>query len=99
MNWKKWAKDSFVFGLITGAILLFVFYFIISQTRLIIAGHLNDPYIFLDPRSQLIAVTLNLICFRFLLLKYEREKTAKGILFITVISTFAYFLVHHKWHL
>lgn len=98
MSLKKWTKDSFIFGLIAGTVLLFVFYEIISQIRLMIVNGLNDPYLFGSPRSELIAVTLNLICFRFLLIKYTREKTAKGILFITVLITFAYFYFIYKMH-
>jgi len=96
MSLKKWTKDSFLLGLISGATLLYAFYIIVSQIRLFIVGTLNDPYLFGSPRSELIAVTLNLICFRFLLLRYHKEKTAKGILFITVISTFAYVFYYYK---
>ncbi len=83
-------------GLFLGVALLFIFFLIVSQIRVFIVSGLNDPYLFDSPRSELIALTLNLICFRFLLLKYNREKTAKGILFSTVIVTFTFFFYFYK---
>lgn len=96
MTLKKLTKDSFFLGLTGGAIMLYVFYLIVSQIRLFIVTGMNDPHLFGSPRSELIAVTLNLICFRFLLLTFHREKTAKGVLFTTVVSTFVYFFYFYK---
>ncbi len=96
MSLKNWFKDSFLIGIIAGAVLLFVFYTLVSQLRNIVVYYLNDPYIFGSPRSQVIAVGLNMICFRFLMLRFNREKTGKGVLFITVIATFAYIIYFYK---
>lgn len=96
MSSIKWNKDSFIAGIIGGAVLLLVFYFIVSGIRDLIIGYLNDPYLFASPRSELIAVALNMICFRFLMLRFNREKTGKGVLFITVLATFAYIVYHYK---
>ena len=96
MSLKKWTKDSFLLGLFSGAVLLYLFYFLVSQIRLFIVTTMADPYLFGSPRSELIAVGLNMICFRFLLLKYNREKTAKGILFVTVIAVFVYIYFNYK---
>jgi len=90
MSLNSWTKDSFLLGFFSGAGLLYIFYLIVSQIRLFIVETIQDPYAFGSPRSELIAVTLNLICFRFLLLRFNREKTAKGMLFVTVVSTFLY---------
>ena len=96
MNLKKWTEDSFLSGLIAGVLLLLIFYTTVSQIRHFFADYYNDPYLFASPRPQLIAVALNMICFRFLMLRFNREKTGKGILFITVLATFAYIIFYYK---
>jgi hypothetical protein len=96
MSLREWTKDSFIVGLLSGTISLYVFYIIVSRLRLFIVTGMNDPYLFDSPRSELIAVALNLICFRFLLLKYERERMAKGILLVTVMATFIYVYCFYK---
>ncbi len=96
MNLKKWTKDSFLLGVIGGSLSLYLFYLIVSQIRLFIVSSLNDPYLFGPPKSQLMAVGLNLICFRILMINFEREKTGKGVLFVTVIAVFTYYIYHYK---
>ncbi len=98
MSLKKWTKDSFILGLMGGSLSLYVFYLIVSQIRLFIASTMNDPYLFGSPRSQLIAVGLNLICFRILMINLNREKTGKGLLFVTVLAVFSYYIYYHKMH-
>lgn len=96
MSLKKWTKDSFLLGIIGGSLTLYLFYLIVSQIRLFIVSSLNDPYLFGSPKSQLIAVGLNLIGFRILMINFEREKTGKGVLFVTVIALFSYYIYYHK---
>ena len=96
MSLKKWTKDSFLLGIIGGSLTLYLFYLIVSQIRLFIVSSLNDPYLFGSPKSQLIAVGLNLIGFRILMINFEREKTGKGVLFVTVIAVFSYYIYYHK---
>ncbi len=96
MSSIKWTKDSYLLGIFGGGMLLLLFYFIVSQIRLGIVTYLNDPYLFGPPRSELIAVTLNMIVFRFLMIKFDKEKTGKGVLLITVLSTFAYIIIKYK---
>ncbi|TAH41536.1 MAG: hypothetical protein EYC69_07825 [Bacteroidetes bacterium] len=95
MNLKSWTKDSFLLGLIGGAISLYLFFLIVSQIRLFIVSSMNNPYLFGSPRSQLIAVGLNLICFRILMINMEREKTGKGLLFVTVLAVFSYYIYYY----
>jgi hypothetical protein len=90
MNFKSLLKDSFPLGLLGGTASLFVFLMFIGFFRRIIAAYLNDPSIFGSPRTELLAVTLNIVLFRFLVLRFNREKTGKGVHFITVMITFAY---------
>ncbi|REJ84788.1 MAG: hypothetical protein DWQ44_08110 [Bacteroidetes bacterium] len=96
MNFSGWKKDRFVSGLVLGAVLLLIFYFAADKVRYLFVLHYNDPYIFAPPRVQLVAMALTLICFRLLLLNFNRERTAKGVLFTTVLATFAYFIWHYK---
>ncbi|HRH67316.1 MAG TPA: hypothetical protein PLU53_13515, partial [Bacteroidia bacterium] len=70
-----------------------LFEFIRSKT----AQYYGNPYLFSPPRVQLFSVLLNVLVFRFLLITYDREKTAKGILFITVIAAFTYLFYFYRF--
>ena len=98
MNLEKRIKDSFAFGLLTGTISLVVFYYLLTGIRSWLVDHYDNPYILRPPTVQLIAVAFNIIIFRFLMINYQKEKTGKGILFITVIMTLGYFFVFNRYN-
>ena len=96
MSLKNKLADNFTFGLLTGTVLLFVFYFVVNGIRMIFIDKMNDPYLLKPPFAQLICLAMNMIVFRIVMINMEKEKTGKGILFITVITAFVYFVVYYK---
>ena len=89
-------KDSFLTGLITGLASIFLFYYLLSVGRTLLVNYYQNPYMLKPPVVQLLTMLINIIIFRFLLIKFDREKTAKGILFITVVLTLIYFYFFFK---
>ena len=48
------------------------------------------------PKMHLAALIVNIILFRFLIMKDRKENTAKGVLFFSFLYTLAYFLLINK---
>ena len=98
MNLGKRIKDSFAFGLFSGAISLVVFYYLFTWIRSLLIDYYGNPYLLRPPTIQLIAVLINIIIFRLLMINYKKEQTGKGILFITVIMTLGYFYLLNRFN-
>ncbi len=96
MSWKIHYKDSFLFGLIIGAITLVSFYFITDIVRLQLISYYGNPYLFKPPAVQLFAAVANVLVFRYVMISKEKEETGKGILFVTVLSMAVYFIVYFR---
>ena len=96
MSWKIRFKDSFLFGLIIGAITLVSFYFLIDIVRLQLILYYGNPYLLKPPAVQLFAAVANVLVFRYVMIAKGKEEAGKGILFITVISMAVYFVVYFR---
>ena len=92
MRFEIRVKDSFIIGLISGFISLFVIYFVLTFLRSKLISYSGNPFILRPPQVQLITMLINVIIFRILIINFDKEKTGKGFLFITVIATLVYFL-------
>ena len=97
MNLGRWSKDSFIVGLVGGSISLVAFYFLLNTIRVAIINHYENPYLMKPPTMQLITMAINVIIFRILVVNYDKEKTGKGLLFITVLATLGYFYYYSKF--
>ena len=96
MSPGRWINDSFLLGLVSGIITLALFYFSIDAFRLLLIEYLEDPYVMKPPTVHLISIVLNIVIFRILIVNYEKEKTGKGYLFITVVLALSYFYFFFK---
>lgn len=96
MNLEKWIKDSFIFGMLSGLVSLAIFYFLLTWLRSMLISYFGNPYMLRPPTVQLFTMLINIIFFRLLIINFEKEKTGKGFLFITVIITLAYFFIFFK---
>jgi hypothetical protein len=96
MSLKSRIKDSFPSGLMLGSLLLIIFYLLINFIRLRLIAYYNDPYILRPPTVQLFCMVLNVLVFRWMMINMEKEKTGKGILFVTVLSVFVYFFIFYR---
>ena len=94
--WSKLPGDNFLLGLVTGIISLAISYFGIRAIRLSVAEYYGNPYIFQAPRVELICILINILFFRVMIVNLEKEKTGRGILFVTVVLSVTYFFLFFK---
>jgi len=95
----KKIPDTFFVGIMTGIVTLFLSYFVVRAVRILLVNHFDNEYLMAAPRVQLYSIVINVIIFRFMVIKFERENTGKGILFSTVILALIYFFLYTKFNL
>ena len=95
---NKQEGDNFLLGLLAGFVTLCLSYFVLRSVRLALADHYGNPYFFPSPRIELIAILINIILFRITILNLNKDKTGRGILFITVILSLTFFVLFYKYH-
>jgi hypothetical protein len=91
MNLERWNKDSFLMGIIAGLVSSVIFYFILNAIRFAVINYYGNPYMLKPPTVQLLVMMVNVILFRLLMINLDKEKTAKGFLFVTVLVSLGYF--------
>lgn len=96
MNLAKLIRDSFVFGIIGGAVSLVFFFYLFSALRSAVIYYTGNIYILRPPAVHLLAMIINMIFFRLLMINLKKEKTAKGLLLITFMATLAYFFIYFR---
>ena len=96
MKLEKLIKDSFGLGLISGIVTLTLFYYAFTGIRIFLIGYTGNGQLLKPPSVQMLSMVVNVILFRILLINYDKEKTAKGVLFITVIVMLAYFYIFFR---
>ncbi len=95
--WKK-LPDSFLLGIFSGLVSLVPFYFLFNCIRVFIVNYYQDPYLLRAPKVHLFAIFLNILVFRFVMVKMDKENLGKGILLATVIPALVYFFCYFKFH-
>lgn len=95
--WKK-LPDSLFLGIFSGFISLSLFYLLVSLVRLLLINYFQNTYMFQAPKVQLFAIFLNVVTFRFVMVKTDKEDFGKGILLATVIASFIYFYYFLRFH-
>jgi hypothetical protein len=89
-------KDSFLVGMVSGLFSIFCFYFLISFIRNVLVNYYGNEAIMRPPVVQLLTMLMNVIIFRLLMINFDREKTGKGFLFITVLASLVYFFIYFR---
>jgi hypothetical protein len=95
--WRR-LPDSFLLGIFSGLVLLGLFYTVFAYIRIAIVNYYQNQFLLMAPRVHLFAIFMNILVFRFFILKTEKEKLAKGILLATVLTSFVYFFYFFKFH-
>jgi cytochrome bd-type quinol oxidase subunit 2 len=90
--------DSFLFGVLTAILGFAISCFLLFSVRHILMNHFGSAGVFAEPKLQLIAILINIVFFRLVLVNYKKEKTGRGILFTTVILALVYFFMHSRYH-
>jgi hypothetical protein len=92
----KLNKDSFLSGVLLGLITITASYYLLTGLRTLLINYTGNYQTLRPPAVQLLAMLVNIILFRFLIINYKKEQTGKGLLFITVILTFIYFYAFNR---
>jgi hypothetical protein len=90
--------DNFLFGMLTAILCLSISYFLLYGIRAVVVSYYGNPFLFAEPKIQMIAVVINIVVFRFVLVTFKKEKTGRGILFATVVLIFIYFFLYSRYH-
>ena len=98
MSFENKIKDSFLFGLVGGLFTLVFFFYLVTGIRMILISLTDNPAMLRPPFPQLLAMLLNVLLFRVLIINLKKENTGKGVLFITVLLTLAYFYIYNRMH-
>jgi hypothetical protein len=95
--WKK-IPDSLPVGFVSGIVSLCLFYFLLSSIKMLVINYYENYYLFQAPKVHLFSIFLNVLLFRFVIVKTDKEKLGKGILLATVSFSFVYFYYFLKFH-
>ena len=85
-------------GIICGFFSLSLFYCLVASIRLIVVNYYQNSYLFQSPKVFLFSIFFNVVLFRFVMVKGEKEGFAKGILLATVGVSFIYFFYFLRYH-
>ena len=96
--WIKPPGDHFLTGLLGGITTLTLTYLGLREVRLALVDYYGNPYFFPAPRIELITILVNIILFRVVIINYGKEQTGRGILFITVILSLAFFFLFYRYN-
>ena len=97
MMWKK-LPDSLFLGIFSGFISLSLFYFLVSLIRLLVIDYYQNTFMFQAPKAHLFSIFLNVVVFRFVIVKTDKENFGKGILLATILASFVYFYCFFRFH-
>jgi hypothetical protein len=90
--------DNFFFGIVTAVLGLALSSFLLYGLRLIIVNQYGYSTALEEPKLQMIAIVINVILFRLVMVNFKMEKTGRGILFTTVLLTFIYLFLYSRYH-
>jgi len=95
----KRIPDTFFVGIVAGIVTLFLSYLAVRTVRLLLVNHYGNEFIMAPPRIQLYSIVINVVLFRFLIIKYDKENIGKGLLFITIVLALIYFYLYSRYNL
>lgn len=96
MHLKKLIKDSFVVGIFAGIVSLVFFYSLLTAFRTWLLNYSGNEMLLRPPAVQMIAMAINLIIFRLIMINVQKEKTGKGFLLVTVLLSLCYFYFFYR---
>ena len=84
-------KDSMLLGVVLGLIVPVIFYFVFIYVNLLLSHLAHRETVFTIPTMRVVAIVMNVLVFRLYMLRWERDRTGRGILLSTFIYAFLYF--------
>ena len=85
-------RDSILVGMFIGIISITLNYIVLLNFDNSYMAITDNRSLFPSPRIQLIILAVNILLFRFMMVKWNREQTARGLLLVIVIAMAAYML-------
>lgn len=79
-------RDNIWLGIVMALVLPVVFYFLIT----LVSGFFSSSPL-TESTTQLLALAVNLIPFRYYLIRLKADKTGRGILLVTFVLALVYF--------
>ena len=90
--------DNFYFGIVTAILGVALSYFLLYGLRVVVVGQYGYSTALAEPKLQMIAIAVNIILFRLVMVNLKKERVGRGILFTTVVLTFIYFYLYSRYH-
>ena len=85
-------KDHFLNGIIIGFIAIGIDYILLRGIEFIINKATSYGEILQNDRIFLIILAINIILFRFMMVKWNRMQSAKGVFIATIVGMIIFFL-------
>lgn len=90
-------RDSILSGILFGFISISLDYILLCNFDRWYQSVTGNYSLFPAPRIQLIILAVNILLFRFLLVRWNRSETARGLLLVIVVAMAGYML-NRKYH-
>lgn len=91
-------KDSVTIGLLIGMLSIALDYVLFLNLDKLYNHLTGNDYILNAPRLQLLILAVNIILFRFIVVKWKKIETGKGVL-LAIIGVSLWYLWFHKFKL
>ena len=90
-------RDSILSGLVIGVVSITLDYLVLYNFDKGYQSITDNSALFVSPRIQLIILAASILLFRFMIVKWNRPETARGLLLVIFIAM-AGFMLNRKYH-
>jgi hypothetical protein len=87
---RSYYKDSILLGLLIGILSITLDYIVLVGIDRLVDATTGYGHILRAPRLQLIILAMNIILFRFMMIKWEKPESGRGILLAIVLVGVCY---------
>lgn len=97
MSFKRFLlQDGILRGILLGGAVIPAVYGLVRAVVFLLSALLHRDVFLRPPLSQLYTLAVVIILCRFLIVNNDREATGKGMLLVTLLSAFGYFIYSFK---
>jgi hypothetical protein len=93
---ERFLKDSLFNGILLGTLSVLLDYVFLYNVDRVINLATSYGHVLKAPRLQLIILGVNIILFRFLIVRWQRIETGKGVLLVLIAATGYYIYNRHN---
>lgn len=88
-------KDSYLAGMLIAVLSIFLDYIVLLNIDKVIF-RISDHHYLSAPKLQLLVLAVNIILFRFLIVKWQRYQTGKGFLLVLLFCSGCYMYLNKE---